>query len=58
MSDNFQNLSQPIDICSPFVYHALEVLAGSGAGEPLLTGFENKAVSDLGKPEKACNQCV
>jgi len=35
-----------------------KVLAGSGAGEPSLTGFENKAVSDLGKPEKACNQCV
>jgi hypothetical protein len=33
-SDNSQNFIQPIDILSPFVYYALEVLAGSGSGEP------------------------
>src|SRR5229473_993022 len=46
MSDNYQNLSSPIDICSPFVYYAFKVLAGSGSGEPSLTGVENKPVSD------------
>ncbi len=31
---------------------------GAAPANRRLTGFENKAVSDLGKPEKACTQCV
>jgi hypothetical protein len=34
-SDNYQNFYPPIDILSPFVYYALEVLAGRGTAKPV-----------------------